>query len=556
MIGTIRKHSTWLWIIIIVATIVSFVYFFSPNTKMSDVRDTGDFGTIFGQKVTRYDFLHARNEVYLRYFFTSGGRWPDRDAEQMGFNVQRETYIRLLLIREQERYGIHVGNDTVAQVAANLLKQMNRGQPAPLDAFVEGILHPRGLTAEDFMRFVRHDLGMQELIMTAGATGKLVTPEEIRALYEREHQEMSVQAVFFSASNYMTGVTVTPEALAQFYTNQMANYRLPDRVRVSYVRFAASNYLAEATQQLGQITNLDEQLEAEYERLGTNYFSDTKSPAEAKERLRKEKLDELALSIAREKATEFARPLYDMNPVQVGNLEKLAKEKELAVQVSEPFDRDQPPPKLDVFADFAKAAFDLDDQDPVNGPLIGQSAAYVIELKDKIPSEVPPLADIHERVTGDYKFTHGLLLARQAGVEFYHTATNELAEGKTFSAVCSAAKVHPVFPPPFSLSTSRLPQVEDEVRLAQFKQATFSTTTGHVSSFVPSSLGGFLVFLQARLPIDEVQMKEQLPAFAERVRRSRQSEAFNQWLGGEIHRGAPQLLANSGQSDMSDMPPE
>ena len=55
-------------------------------------------------------------------------------------------------------------------------------------------------------------------------------------LYKREHQEVATEAVFFSASNYLAGVTVPPSALAQFYTNRLAVYRLPERVQVSYVR--------------------------------------------------------------------------------------------------------------------------------------------------------------------------------------------------------------------------------------------------------------------------------------------------------------------------------
>ena len=51
---------------------------------------------------------------------------------------------------------------------------------------------------------------------------------------QRENQEFSAQSVFFSPSNYLSAVTVTPDAVAQYYTNYLAAYRLPDRVQVSY----------------------------------------------------------------------------------------------------------------------------------------------------------------------------------------------------------------------------------------------------------------------------------------------------------------------------------
>ena len=46
---------------------------------------------------------------------------------------------------------------------------------------------------------------MQQLIQVLGLSGALVTPQEAGQLYDREHQEVSAQAVFFSASNFRAG---------------------------------------------------------------------------------------------------------------------------------------------------------------------------------------------------------------------------------------------------------------------------------------------------------------------------------------------------------------
>ena len=74
--------------------------------------------------------------------------------------------------------------------------------------FIKQVLKPRGFDVEDLERFMRHYMGLQELIATVGLGGKLVTPQEIRDLYKREHEELATAAVFFSASNYLAGVSV------------------------------------------------------------------------------------------------------------------------------------------------------------------------------------------------------------------------------------------------------------------------------------------------------------------------------------------------------------
>ena len=82
---------------------------------------------------------------------------------------------------------------------------------------------------------------MEQLEQAVGQTGAFVTPQEAAAAYQRDHQEVSAQTVFFSASNYLSSVVATSAAVGQFYTNYLAVYRLPNRVQVSYVEFEVSN---------------------------------------------------------------------------------------------------------------------------------------------------------------------------------------------------------------------------------------------------------------------------------------------------------------------------
>src|SRR5438874_5850631 len=176
---------------------------FSPTSKMNNSRGTPvNLGSINGERINQEQFVNARREIYLRYFFMTDGHWPGEDAKKMGFDTERETYQWLLLIQKQEQLGIHVGSDVVAQIAKNMISRFQKDIPTPA-LFVQKVLQPQGLQLEDFERFVRHYLGVQELVATVGLSGELVTPTEAAGLYEREHQEMATEAVFFSVSNYL-----------------------------------------------------------------------------------------------------------------------------------------------------------------------------------------------------------------------------------------------------------------------------------------------------------------------------------------------------------------
>ncbi len=539
MFGTIRKHQTWLWAIIITLTIISFVIFFSPYSKLNSTRrGPVNLGSINGERIGEEDFIKARREIFLRSFFTTGN-WPDEEAKKQGGDLDRDTYQWLLLLQEQQRLGIHLSTDVVAQAAKVMISHFERGGINSPEMFIEQVLKRAGFGADDLERFVRHYLGVQELISVVGVGGKLVVPQEIRDLYKRENEEISTAAVFFSASNYTAGVSAPPEIVMQFFTNRQAMYRVPDRVRVKYVAFDLTNYLAQANQAMAKMTNLDFQVEEAYRQGGTNFLRDVKAQTlgEAKVKVREARLKELELQSARKQALEFATPLFDLEPMQADNLDKLAKEKGLAVRVTAAFDREEGPKDLEVGQDFAQKAFSRTPADPFAGPIIGMNGVYVVALDKKFASEIPPLDQIRARVEQDFRHAQALDVARRVGAGFYQTLTNGMAQGKTVEALCAEGKFHLVEIPPFSISTRELPQVEAHLSLNQYKQIAFTSPLGKVSPFQMTTDGGVIVYVKSKLPLDEAKMNASLTAFINSVRNSRQNELFNDWFRKEAEKG-------------------
>ncbi len=537
MFGTIRKHQTWLWAIIVTVTIISFVTFFAPGNRGSGQRGGAvDLGTIDGQRISEEDFANAAREANL-HFFMSYGSWPDAESKRVGFDADRETYSRLFFLAKLKQHHVQVDSDSAARMANTILLSLGRGTPVPLSAFVDQVLTPHGLTAADFERYIRHDLGIQQLVATLGVSGKLVTPAEAQELYVRERQEVSATAVFFTASNYLASVGTLPAAtVAQFYTNQMSAYRIPERVRVNYVQFEVTNFMADADEQITKMTNFSAIVDQVYLQRGTNYYKGTTTADQAKTKIRAEMRHELAGTAARKKANDFASELFDQQPQRPENLAALAAAKGLPAKVSTPFSKDFPPAEIGIVKGFAEAAFGLSAEDPFAGPLAGADAVYVISLSQRIPSSIPPLDQIRSQVEADAHYTQAGMLARNSGVQFALAATNGLAQGKTFAGICADSKVKPTVIPPFSLNTRELPELEGQLELNQLKQIVFDTQPGKVSGFHPTREGGVVVCVQQQLPLDEAKMRAELPEFLKAVRQQRQNEAVNSWYRREAEK--------------------
>ena len=537
MFGTIRKHQTWLWAVIVTVTIISFVQFFNPASQTPGQRSGGaNYGTIDGRRISDEEFVNAYREANL-HFFMSYGSWPDADAKRVGYDADRETYSRLFFIAKLKQHNIHVDSDSVARMANTILVSLGRGTLVPLKAFEEQVLTPHGLTSDDFQRYIRHDLGIQQLVSTLGVAGKLVTPAEAQDLYVRERQEIAASAVFFSASNYLASVgTLTPEVVAQFYTNQMSAYRVPERVQVSYVKFDVTNFLADADEQIAKLTNFAAIVDQVYLQRGTNYYKGATTADEAKTKIRSEMRHELAQTAARKKANDFASDLFDQQPQRPENLATLAAAKGMAAKVSAPFTSDYAPDEIGILKGFTQSAFSLTSEEPFAGPLVGTDAVYVIAMNKRIPSEIPPLEQISSQVESDCRYTRAAQMARMMGSQFASSLTNGLAQGKTFAGLATDSKVKPTVIPPFSLSTKELPEVEGQINLNQLKQIVFDTPVGKSSSFVPTREGGLVVLVQQKLPLDDATMRAEMPEFLKAVRQARQNEAVNLWYRREAEK--------------------
>ena len=550
MIGTIRKHSKWLLWIIAGLTIFSFVYFMGVGPARnggggsSSVNTNLISGTIYGEKVTPENYDRAQHDVDL-YFLLNYGMWALHNPNLTQARLQQEIYVRMMLLQKAKNLGIHVSDDQVEQAAATYLRSPAliralgiHGQSVPFDNFAKQVLAQEDMDAADFQSFVRDDLTVQQLQEIYSLPGELITPQEAAAEYVRSFQEFSAQIVFFSASNFLSHVSVAPQDVGLFYTNYMAEYRLPDRVQVSYVLFSLSNYLDQAQ---AQLTNLDDQVANIYTKYGMSATPDAKTPDEAKTQIRKTLLRQQALADAGKEANNFAQVVFNVSSSankapSPDDLAAAARQKGFPIQTTEPFSQQYGPQEFVASETFIKTAFALESDNPISEPIATPDGVYIIALQTNLPSEIPSLADIRERVAQDLRFREATMMAKIAGTNFAVNLTVRMALGKSFAAASIAAGYDPQALPPFSLNTSEMPELADHATLNQLKSAAFTTTVGSASGFKETDDGGFVIYVESRLPLDQSKMTADLPDFTTQFRQQRASQAFNSWIQREASR--------------------
>ena len=539
--------------------IVGFTIFLDPTIGgrgFDAVRGTsGGLGSINGRPLSQAEYEQARTEARLA-FRVAAGTWPESDATSRSlFNLEVGIQRRLLLQEKLAELNIRPTDEAVAEQIASHFRDPQTGafRLEAYQQFVRTELAQSRGTENQFRRFIRNEVGAMHLYSLAGLSGSLVTPREVERLYRQENEQFSAEVVLFQASNHLANVVITPEALDRFYTNSMARYRTPERVQVSYVTFAATNFPAEAGQLLAEEPNLAERLEQAYQQAGADFFKDddgnTLPHDAAIEKMRAQQLERAAMISALRAAFGFMEKVYDayQQPADgTDPLDRYAREAGYEVSVTEPFGYEGPE-SLNVSDAFVEAAFALTPERPIPGePLPGEeSAYYVIALKQRFPSEIQTLEAVRDQVTEDYRMREAVEAAHRAGAEFYATLTNALARGDTFEAACGEANVTVHKLPSFSLGTATQPEGwNTEVNLNVLKEEMFRLSPGEVTRFMPAAGGGYVGHLTARRPVDDTVMQAGLPAFAERVREQRRRQALSDWLLHEFEQTRIELASS------------
>ncbi len=536
MFATFRKYQKVIYIAAMAVVIPSFVVYFSPYQNMDGGQPKGDFGAIDGKPISREEYEQAQREVALRYRLFMG-QWPD-SAQMARFNqnLQQETFSRVVLVRRLGEMNIQVGDTAVAEQIRNYFRSpQGEYDPANYANSIKMIGDEKGISEQDFIRFVRHQVGIQHLADVHGLSGKLVAPRAAEDVYRRENEQLLTAGVFFYASNFVSKVEVKTNDLAQFYTNQLGRYRIPVRVQVHYVAFEAINYLTEAAKQLAQNTNLNVALEADYQRRGTNSFTNTVgkvlSPEEAKEQIKEEARKAIALNVARREATKLAQTLYDMEKKTAADFMALAATNKLTVKVTAPFTIADGPSEFKAPTDFARSAFALSETEPVGvRPVVGEDAVYLFALKERLREVNQPLETVKDKVTEDYRKQESVNLMHKAAQEAYRALTNATTAGKSFVDAAKAAKLEPVVFQPLAKSERKSDEVEKHVNYFMFQNRAWDVPPGKTGEPMLAGDTGFIVHVIARNPAPADKMAGELPKLLEELRETYQGSVVNDWL--------------------------
>jgi len=544
MFGTIRKHSKWLWVIIIVVIVISFVVFFTPGV-FEDGGRAGVNVTIDGRTFTPDQLNAARREVRV------GSRLGLARAPASNEEANQRAFERLLLTAKLEQYGIRVGPEaTAAWIRDRVMRDDGPFVGMTFEQVAEQFLRPDGLTAEDLTGFAKHQAGLEVLLDTIGTPAALITPLEIDAAFRRDNEKLEVEVAYVANSNFLARVELDPAEVTKFYSNRVAAYRSPDRVQVHYVRIATSNYLAAAESALNAGSGLEALVTQAYLQR-TNFYAGVAEP-EAKQRIRQEMIDQEAFKLARRQAYDFINKYYE-SPFTDGaaqaaeRLSAAAQADGLEMKTTNPFSRDELPADLASGAEFGDAAFGLSNEEPFSTAVSGADGFYALCFDKQVRGVVRPFDEVKTEVETDYRDDRARTLAREAADQLYQAATNAVAGGQSFSALAELSGFTAVKIPALTLRTTSVPDVTlpADVRTISSIANNMETNTVGRPQFAADGL--MIVRTGARTAPTADELAAGRAEYRASLRQARESEVLSGWVMKQVETsGLQAYLRGSG----------
>jgi hypothetical protein len=523
----------------VVAVVIIITFVFWGSQTGGDARDRiarPSPGRMNGKPVPYAEFEWQQRSFCLMYYLRQGQMIDRRRMEQQ---LQAPTWQRLLVSRKIEKLGIYVPVEDAVEFIQQLpVFQGDKGfDPERYRRFVGATLPQWGLNEEEFVSIVRGQLAIDKLQDIVASTAK-VTPLDVQQAYNEANVQLSIVVVAFNATNYTAQIKLSDKDIKDEFEKSKETYRIPERVKVSYLKFSLGDCLPKV-----QVTDAEikERYDKEKETFTDPKTKQAKPLAAVRDDIRKEIARPRAMKLVNEAANQINDAVLPdpRNPTEKKpDLTAVAQQRGLALATTD-FFSEKDELKFISAPKFQKAAMTLSTDSPYE-MVPAPDGVYFIQFVARKASELPTLDAARSKVVEDLKRMRALEMARKDGREKYtkfKAAIESPAKPKpALDQLGAAAGLAPLTPPAFTLS--------EPPRDLPYARLVLSTceflAPGELGEFVDTAAGGLVVQVKQRTPADpkklaaeEKSLRHRL-LFGERFfgygQPGQRDIAFNNWL--------------------------
>lgn len=524
-------QSKVVWYIILGLIVVSFVGFFTPTMRAANRQTKArPAGELFGKKVSMDEYRRAFSNTYIWYILSAGQMLPMTD--ELNQALRSEAWSRIAMLRKARESKVVVADKEVVQQMQSL-PLFRSPQNGAFDINIyKAVLQQLGITSAQ-----AEDLFREQIIiykeMYRPTQAALISPFELKQAYHIYTDRFVLDYAVLPRAQVEKTVSVSKEDAQALFDADLTAFTMPEKVRVSYVEFPVSRFVADAVVPEGTALQFYNRNIEKYRIENTN----TEAAVEYKpfESVEAEITDQLkkifAVKLAAEKASEFVADVTPKSDGAKPDFKGAAAATGLTLKTLPAFGINDELPGIDTNAPFIQAAFTLEDNNysSFSDAVIGRDSVYVLSLEKHYPAFVPEFSAVEKEVIAAARERAVAKALAERAVEVEKAVASSLEKGKGFKAALV----------PFGLAVQTTPEFDLTTDLkdpyaAQLVQGCLNVQQGGLCKPAAVDGGVLLAYVASRKSTDiEVGLpavRDELVYSLSRSRAQRLAAAWQQSL--------------------------
>ena len=386
-------RNKWVWgaFAVAISAFFAFDFLIDDIGRSDDRENAGGAGTLAGEAVDAKLFASIADEIR--------GIGRQRDFRRNAGEVNRQAWENYAALKVAEQDGLEA---TDAEVQAMIRNDQSFQQNGGFSfALYQRLLRDNGLTAERFEASLKRRLTLMRIGQAVLASAAWASPMELDQAIADMTDTFTVRVAKFEQSKKDADkVKVDDAALRKWYDANTNSLALPERVKIRYVKFNATDpmVLAKMTVTEDEMRDRYDVTVDKYTSTDTNGVEHVKKFEEVKAGIEKE-LRQIAAVLYFETNANF-RAYAKKAAKGSSRLDEIAKEDGLKVETSAWFSLEggyqdgfmkrasQICPGAQGFAE-AVAELDSSSEDLRYAVVSSDKAVWLIEKKETSPKHVP-----------------------------------------------------------------------------------------------------------------------------------------------------------------------
>lgn len=498
MLSTIRNNQHSLTFLIVILTIVSFVWLYN-RTNLAQV-GANDVATVYGHVLQQADVDRRAMEYQLAIVLglTDFVRELGGFAENENVAFSEFIFNQIVIQHEAKHLNVVPSEESIAREITLLPAFQTDGvfDPVKYEQFMKERLAPRGFT-ERHLEEVISDLLSYRMLHQLVVSPIVVSEAQVREA-ARIYQPVTAEVIRFSKEAALKEIKPTSlEEKKAFYEKNKTAFVSEEKRSVSYVVFSLPP-AAEKLQGKDRVRALQQVATAAttFKQKGEEGIKSGKNLA----------------AIAQANGKSLVATGFFNRRGESGEVGEVSKKQQVTS------------PKIPEIV--TATAFSLGKEKDFSEVVTAGSSFYLVMLEKKVPSHQLTFEEVAPKIDA---FLRGQQAEKKMKEAAYNTLLDlrkALREGKSFAQAATAT--HHQAEVMSNLSLQEKNSANAEQRL--FFQATLTLNEKELSDVKQASWGDFIVYLDHRAPLSNKDWELHHAAIEQEFLEQEQNMIFAQWL--------------------------